>query len=217
MPASDFGSHDPDFTEEQANQCARIIAGVRAINTKIVRLSGSVEKLTVAADQIEALSTSLDAVTQSRAIETFRFEFDASDPNSVMPFNPATGALNPVAPELAMTLEGKTLVAEFAFASHYESAPDAVQGGMVAAFYDQLLAFVMMARGKMGPTIWLKVHYLKPTPINCSVRFEGWVESIDGKKFSTRGNCYHGDVKLSEAEGLMLGAHDIPLVDRAAR
>ena len=109
MPISDFGSHDPEFTQEQVDQCARIIEGVRAINTKIVRLSGSVEDLAAAANRIEALSASLDAVTQSRAMETFRFEFDASEPNNVMPFNPATGAFNPVAPKLEMTLEGKKL------------------------------------------------------------------------------------------------------------
>ena len=217
MPASDFGSHDPEFTQKQVDQCARIIAGVRAINTKIVRLSGSVEDLAAAADQIEALSISLDAVIQSRAMETFRFEFDANEPNNVMPFNPATGAFNPVAPKLDMTLEGKKLVAEFAFASNYESAPDTVQGGMVAALYDQLLSFVVMAHGTTGPTVWLKVDYLKRTPINQPLRFEGWVESIDGKQFSTRGSCYHGDVKVSEAEGLMQGGYDIPVVDGAAR
>lgn len=217
MPASDYGSHDPEFTQEQVDQCARIIEGVRAINTKIVRLSGSLEDLTAAADRIEALSASLDAVTQNRAIETFTFEFDTSAPNSIMPFNPATGAFNPLAPKLEMTWDGRKLGAEFAFASNYESGPDAVQGGMVAAFYDQLLAFVVMGHGQTGYTVWLKVDYLKPTPIDQPLRFEGWAESIDGKKFSTRGSCYHGDVKVSEAEAFILGGYDIALVDSAAK
>jgi acyl-coenzyme A thioesterase PaaI-like protein len=217
MPLSDFSSHDPDFTEEQVNQCARIIGAVRALNTKVVRLSGSVQDLAAAADHIEALSASLDAVTGTRAMETFRYKFDARAPNSVMPFNPATGAFNPVAPRLEMTLEGKKLVAEVAFASHYESAPDTVQGGMVAALYDQLLAFVVMAHGKTGPTVWLKVSYLKRTPINQPLRFEAWVESLDGENFCTRGSCYHGDVQVSEAEGLVLGNYEIPLAGGSAK
>lgn len=217
MPLSDFSSHDPDFTRGQVDQCARIIDAVREINTKIVRLSGSVQDLAAAADRIEALSASLVPVTGSRAMETFRYKFDASEPNNVMPFNPATGAFNPVAPKLEMKLEGEKLVAEFAFASHYESAPDTVQGGMVAALYDQLLSFVVMAHGKTGPTVWLKVTYLKRTPINRPLRFEGWVASVDGENFATCGSCHHGDVKVSEAEGLMLGNYDIPVVGETAK
>ncbi|TFH22736.1 MAG: hypothetical protein E4H03_07770, partial [Myxococcales bacterium] len=112
MPISDFGSHDPEFSADQVAQCARIVNALREIGTKVVRLSGSVEELAAAADRVEALSASLDAVTQSRAMETFRFQFDLNDPNTIMPFNPATGAFNPVAPNLDMKVEGERLVTE---------------------------------------------------------------------------------------------------------
>ena len=190
---------------------------MRAINTKIVRLSASVEELAAAADGIEALSAALDAVTTRRAMETFRYRFDRAEPNSVMPFNPATGAFNPMAPKLAMKLESDKLVAEFAFPSNYESAPDSVQGGMVAACFDQLLAFAVMAHGKTGPTISLTVNFVKRTPINQPLRFESWVETVDGEKFSVRGHCFHGDVKVSEAEALILGNYELPVVAGAAK
>ena len=212
MPLADFGSHDPDFSAEQVAECARIVDGLRAINTKIVRLSGSVEELAAAADGIESLSASLDAVTQHRAMEMFRFRFDREEPNSVMPFNPATGAFNPIAPRLEMRVKREKLVAEFAFPSNYESAPDTVQGGMVAACFDQLLAFAVMAHGKTGPTISLTVNFVKRTPINQPLRFEGWVEAVDGERFSARGSCFHGDVKVSEAAALILGNFELPVV-----
>ncbi|MCX5738406.1 MAG: PaaI family thioesterase [Proteobacteria bacterium] len=212
MPLADFSSHDPDFSAEQVAQCARIVDGLRAINSKIVRLSGPVEELAAAADRIESLSASLNAVTQRRAMETFRFRFDTGEPNSVMPFNPATGAFNPIAPKLEMRVENDKLVAEFAFASHYESSPDSVQGGMVAACFDQLLAFAVMAHGKTGPTVSLAVRFVKRTPISQPLRFESWVESVDGEKFSARGSCFLGDVKVSEAEALILGKYEMPVV-----
>jgi len=212
MPLADFSSHDPDFSAEQVAECARIIDGLRAINTKIVRLSGSVEELTAAAAGIESLSAALDAVTQRRAMETFRYRFDTEEPNSVMPFNPATGAFNPMAPKLEMRLEAEKLMAALAFASNYESAPDSVQGGMVAACFDQLLAFAVMAHGKTGPTVSLTVTFVKRTPINQPLRFESWVETVDGEKFSARGSCFLGDVKVSEAEALILGKYEMPVV-----
>jgi acyl-coenzyme A thioesterase PaaI-like protein len=217
MPLTDIGSHDPGFSAEQVAECARIVDGLRAINTKIVRLSGSVEELAAAADGIESLSAALDAVTQHRAMEMFRFQFDTEEPNSVMPFNPATGAFNPMAPKLEMRVESEKVVAEFAFPSNYESAPDAVQGGMVAACFDQLLAFAVMVHGTTGPTISLTVHFVKRTPINQPLRFESWVEAVDGEQFTARGSCFHGDVKVSEAEAQILGRVPLPVVAGAEK
>jgi acyl-coenzyme A thioesterase PaaI-like protein len=217
MPLSDFGSHDPDFSAEQVAECTRIVDGLRVIGTKVVRLSGSVAELAAAADAIAALSASLDAVTQRRAMETFRYRFDREEPNDVMPFNPATGAFNPLAPRLAMRLEGEKLVAEVTFPGNYESAPDTVQGGMVAACFDQVLAFAVMAHGKTGPTISLTVNFVKRTPINQPLRFEGWVETVDGERFSVRGSCFHGEVKVSEAQALILGRVPLPVVAGAEK
>ncbi len=215
MPTVDYNSHDPDFSPEQEEQCARIIGGLRKINSKIVRLGGSLDALTTAADEIEKLLHSLDEVTQKRDIHSFRFEFDPSHPNNMMPFNPASGEFNPIAPNLKLSLEGNKLVAHCEYSNCYESAPDSVQGGMVAAVYDQLLAIAMMSEGATGPTIWLKINYLKPTPINQKLRFECEVTEIDGKKFMVKGSCFHGEQKISEAEGLQLKVMDVPAVDSA--
>lgn len=215
MPLSDFGSHDPDFSAAQVAECARIVAGLRAINAKIVRLSGSVTALAAAADAVEALSASLDAVTERRAMETFRYRFDRRDPNDVLPFNPATGAFNPLAPELAARVEGDTVVADVTFPASYESAPDTVHGGMVAACFDQVLALAVMVHGKTGPTTALSVHFVKRTPIDRPLRFEARVEAIVGDEFTVRGVCFHGSVKVSEAEARMLARVPLPVVDGA--
>ena len=217
MPLSDFGSHDPEFSQTQKDACARIVDAVRALNTKIVRLGGSAEELIAAAERIERVSASLDGVTAHRALETFHFDFDVGDPNRVMPFNPATGAYNPIAPKIDMRLDGDTLIGEFAFPPNYESGPDTVQGGMVAAFYDQLLAFAVMARGRTGPTLWIRVSYLKRTPIEQPLRFEAKVDAVEEQTCTVRGACYLGDTKVSEAEAAVLAKLEMPLVGTDAK
>lgn len=211
MPGSDFASHDPDFTPAQEGECARIIDGIRKINTRIVRLGGSLEALKAAGDRVEALLQSLDEVTQARALVSYKFPFDLDEPNDILRFNPATGKYNPVAPALEMRTEGEKLVIECEFPDGYESGPETVQGGIVAAVYDQLLAYVIMMRGFTGPTAWLKVDYLKRTPINVPLRFEANVDSVDGEKFSVKGVCYRGDEKISAAEGMVLGSYELPV------
>lgn len=211
MPSIDFSTHDPDFSPAQEQQCARIVASVRKLNNRILRLNGTLEALTEAADQIDVLLQSLESVSATRAMESYRFAFDLDEPNNVIPFNPATGRYNPLSPELDMKVDGKRLVTSCTFANCHESGPDIVQGGMVAAVYDQLLAYATMIHGVTGPTLWLKVSYLKPTPINEELRFECVVDSIDGKKFTVSGSCYRGDEKVTEAQALMLASYDIPV------
>ena len=211
MPSVDFSSHDPDFSREQIDQCARIIDGLRRINGKIVRLGGSLEALTSAGDRVEALLDSLDEVTRARAME-FRFELDPKDPNGVLPFNAATGEFNPIAPKVKMALEGSRLVADCTFSNCHESAPDTVQGGLVATVFDELLAIAMMTKGKAGPTLWIKATFLKPAPLGENLRFEVEVEAIDEKKFTGTGSCYRGDKKITEVECLMLGSYDVPVL-----
>jgi acyl-coenzyme A thioesterase PaaI-like protein len=214
MPAIVFSSSDPEFGQAQADQCVRIVEGLRRINAKALRLGGSLEALKAAADRVEALLESLDEVTRARAIEPYRGAFDHEDPNNVLPFNPATGPLNPLAPKLEMAIDGKTLVTHCEFSCCHEGGPDTAHGGMIAAVYDQLLAYAMMIEGKTGPTLWLKVAYLKPTPVNERLRFETVISSVDGRKYTVAGVCYRGDVKISQAEGLMLGAYDIAAARR---
>ena len=144
-------------------------------------------------------------------MESYRFSFDLDRPNEVIPFNPATGALNPLSPDLEMRVEGTTLVAICTYPNCFESAPDTVQGGMVAAVYDQLLAYATMVAGVTGPTLWLRVAYLKPTPIGEPLRFECQVEPGEGKKFTAKGTCYRGSEKISEAEAMMLASYEIEL------
>ncbi len=108
MPLSDYTSYDPEFSDEQIAQCARLVTGLREINERVVRLSGSVEELSEAADSVEALLDSLAPVTRSRAMESFRYAFDAGAPNDVIPVNPATGEFNPIAPAMRMTLRTRS-------------------------------------------------------------------------------------------------------------
>jgi hypothetical protein len=194
MPTVDFSTHDPNFGPDQEQQCARIVAAVRALNSKVVRLGGSRDALAAAADRVEALVDSLDDVTQTRAMESYRFAFDLEHPNDVIPFNPATGAFNPMSPKLELHVDGQKLVALCTFANCFES-----------------LAYATMIAGVTGPTLWLRVAYLKPTPINEPLRFECEVMPSEGKKYTADGACYHGEHKVSEAEALMLASYEIEL------
>ena len=50
----------------------------------------------------------------------------------------------------------------------------------------------------------LIVHYRSPTPLDRELRFEAWVERVDGRKIITRGELFAGDLLCAEAEGLFV-------------
>ena len=150
-----------------------------------------------------AYLTALDAVTSPQAMESYRFSFDLDQPNNVIPFNPATGRYNPLSPDLRMAVDGNKLVTFCTFANCYESAPDTVQGGMGAAGDDQLLAYATMIDGVTGPTLWLKVAYLKPTPIIQDVGGEGNLTFFDRAK-------WRGVVQITISDGRAV-AHQVIL------
>ena len=56
------------------------------------------------------------------------------------------------------------------------------------------------------------MRFLKRTPVDQPLRFEARVDAVDGEQFSVRGSCFHGDVKVSEAEARVLGRVPLPVV-----
>jgi len=74
----------------------------------------------------------------------------------------------------------------------------------VAALCDQFLGVGQKLTGQPGFTGTLKVRYLKPTPIATDLRFEGWVERVEGRKNILKAELWAGDVKTATCEGLFI-------------
>jgi acyl-CoA thioesterase FadM len=76
-----------------------------------------------------------------------------------------------------------------------------VHGGVIAATFDQVLNVANLMRGVAGPTRRLEMRYLKPTPLLVELRFEGWIERVEGNEVHTRGRLLVGDQVTVEAAG----------------
>jgi acyl-coenzyme A thioesterase PaaI-like protein len=96
-------------------------------------------------------------------------------------------------------------VGRVTFGEAYEGPPDSVHGGIIASSYDQMLAFACMAHDAGGPTATLTVQFRKPTPLRVPLRFEAWIDRIEGRKVFARGTCHTPDGEVvSESEGLFV-------------
>lgn len=79
-------------------------------------------------------------------------------------------------------VESDRVVAELEFAPWFQGGPGVVHGGATAAFFDDLMGFVLLAHGAPGVTAKLEVNYLRPIPLGVVVHGEAWLAERDGRK-----------------------------------
>jgi acyl-coenzyme A thioesterase PaaI-like protein len=122
----------------------------------------------------------------------------------ILPCSPVSGYFNPMAPEFKIYQKDNIVHADGHFSRMHEGPPDCVHGGMLSAFYDQVLAFTGIANQTPGMTARLTVKYRRPTPLFKSLRFSCWVEKISGRNIIIHGECHCDDELLSSSEGLFI-------------
>lgn len=101
--------------------------------------------------------------------------------------------------------ESDRVVADVAFEAKYEGGPGLVHGGVIAAWFDDLLGFVALMHQKPAVTAKLEINYRRPIPLGIDIRSEAWLSSIDGRKLQCEGAAFaeNGEI-LVEAGGLFL-------------
>jgi len=195
------------FSEHQRRELLRVVDGVRRAVEASVSLTAPQDALTALADQAQALADALCARSGDKPIPRYHAGIDPADPNAMLPFSPITGRYNPLAPPVEIALVAgppPRIVGTVAFGEAYEGPPSSVHGSIIASVYDQVLALAAIASDSAGPTATLTVHFRKMTPLHTPLRFEAWIERIDGRKAFARGTCHAGEALVSEAEGMFV-------------
>ena len=167
-----------------------------------------------ASDSAAAADVASDFADRLDLLRTRNTSWEVSEaglePRDFVEHSPLSGRSNPLAPPMATELVeepgGSYYVAgTVVFGSAYEGPPGHVHGGLVAAMFDELLGFAQLSAGFTGS---LTVRYRKPTPLHKVLTMKAWPERVDGRKRVIKGTCHHGDLLLSEAEGLFIAPRD---------
>lgn len=140
-------------------------------------------------------------------------QFDLlSDPTTLFPFSPAMGRANPGAPHVELEVgDDKVVRGTATFGEAHNGPPfDTCHGGVIAMVYDDLVGLAAMVGAGGGMTARLAIDYRKPTPLFEPITLTAWLQEHEGRKFIARGEMRHGDVLLSEAEGLFVRPKGFP-------
>ena len=184
----------------------RLSDGIRRQIAASVELDANPTRLGELADQATALAEALEASAPGKRVALVESGWQGKSATmAYSPFSPVMGTLNPASLGIEVRPEGTKAVVEIRLGEVVEGGTGLVHGGVIAAIYDEVLAAANNLKKVGGPTVKLAIQYRKPTPLYDVLRFEGWVESIEGRKIKTRGRCLVGDQVVTEAEGLFIG------------
>lgn len=120
---------------------------------------------------------------------------------SAMPFDMVIGSCNPLAPPLVLDFDPPVARGQVTFTPPFEGAPGCVHGAALAATFDIMLTAANVIADAAGPTIELRIRFLKPTLIDRPAHFEASVVSIDGRRTRSTGRLTQDGVVTVEADG----------------
>lgn len=182
----------------------RLAASMRKVTEAISDMDASEEDLVAAADAFEAFAERFEASRRGHRIWGYAESAPAGDVLAIFDRSPTIGLGNPIAPPLAMRIDGEDVVGTGTYGRQYEGPPGHVHGGQVAAAFDEVLGMAQSRTGRAGMTGTLTIRYRKPTPLYTELVFRGRVDRVEGRKLFTSGTVHAGETLCAEAEAIFI-------------
>jgi acyl-coenzyme A thioesterase PaaI-like protein len=200
--AATLASIDPDHPDASRPR-RRMAEAVRRLVEEVATTNADDETLGELAQLIEATGIRLAATRHDRQYLGVA-EGSLAGAGSYLEYSPLVGPSNPLSTQTRVELVGDHVIATATFGAAYEGPPGCLHGGLVAAFFDDILGMTQGTKGRPGMTGRLTIHYRKPTPLYRPLRLEAWVSSQEGRKTVVRGTLHSGETLCAEGEGLFI-------------
>jgi acyl-coenzyme A thioesterase PaaI-like protein len=111
---------------------------------------------------------------------------DAGDrstlPTEHLPWCFGCGGENDHGLRIRPTYRGDKVLGELSFPKRFQGGPGVVHGGAAAAFFDDLMGFVMIAHQLPAVTAKLEMNYLRPIPLGMTIQAEAWLAGRRGRQ-----------------------------------
>lgn len=203
-----------DYTPEEDARVA-VTDQMRRIATDLLRGDHSAADLLAMAERLRSEADAL-SVVPDRIPDYSRFDEPDSMPipdegeeffNS--PDRPFSGRGHPYGLPLRVYRKGDRAITDVTLDRSHQGAPGMAHGGFVAAIYDDLLGFLLMLQETIAFTAYLTINYKAGTMIGEPLRFESWIDRVEGKKIFLAGECRDSaGTIVTTADGLFIDARD---------
>jgi len=124
----------------------------------------------------------------------------------VSELGPFTSALHVTAPPFTITIHDdngqRRVTAETTYGNAFEGARGWVQGGFMAAAFDEVLGLAQA--GSRRVTVRLELEYHSPVKLHIPVRYTSWIEKTEGRKAFVVGELHQHDRLCATARALFV-------------
>lgn len=196
------------FDQTSLTALQQLCQNLRLLNEALVAKGQSADVLTQLNAGVKDLLGQLENGSDKRPIAHFNNHLAPTEPNLALPYSPMCGPFNPVAPPLDLQFDqDKQILNGFVTCNRvYEGPYGMVHGGIISAFYDQILAMLTTCSNRPSFTAYLHVDFLKPTPLHTELHFSAQFDKIDGRKAFITGQCIANGEVVTQANGLFIHA-----------
>ena len=191
----------------------RAVAGRRASDDELRALARTVTSL---AERLEAGETRPKDEAMARALGIDHALAPPPPPGvgEVVEFDPfglGGGRLNPASIDLAFVRDSdESVVATATIDGMFQGPPSRVHGGVVALVFDELMGAVNRVTSRRAFTARLTVNLRAAAPIDTELTFRAWVDQVDGRKITIRGEGHSADGLFADADGLFITMAELP-------
>lgn len=197
----------PSTEDTKRQQHLQITQLVRDLNQHCLAINGTEQELDDLIRSTQALTADFAKLSTEKMREHFTPLSHIDRGEGIQPYSPFGGFHNPVSPMIHYAFEGDKVIATCEFGINHEGPHGCVHGGVIAGIYDCILAAAMIRHNLGGPTVKLDVAYRAPTLLNTPLKFEAWLEKLEGRKVHLQGQCFDGETLLSNAQAIFINNH----------
>ncbi|WP_433999487.1 PaaI family thioesterase [Endozoicomonas sp.] len=179
----------------------------RRLIENLVNTKASVEELEQLAEAISFQADNLEKqpMAKGRFDSTDAVAFEQKTISELSyELNPVEGKSNPLAPPLNIWMDDEGVYGKTMLGWQYEGPPNTVHGGYVAALFDQFLGIGQKITGHPGVTGQMSVKYLKPTPLNTELTFQGRLKESEGRRIIMTAEILANGAVTATAECLFI-------------
>lgn len=185
----------------------QLCQSLRQLNEYVVVKGHSADTLNQLNTELKSLIAQLESGSDQRPIGHFNNHLaPTKDTNLALPYSPICGPYNPVAPPLDLDFDKENQILNGYVKCNrvYEGPKDMVHGGIISAFYDQILAMLTTCSNRPSFTAYLHVDFIKPTPLHEELHFSAQFEKVEGRKAFITGQCVVNGEVVTKAKGLFI-------------
>lgn len=187
----------------QARQ--RLAAATRVLNEKLVSTDIDPAMANALTEKIEHLTAELSQTRQVAGLVGMAKRGQRGTIDNVMGELVAmAGRSHPCSPKLLWQEEPNRITGTVTFGQAFEGPPGHVHGGWVAGILDHLMGMTHVRTGHPGMTGGLSVRYLKPTPLNQTIKVNAQATQLDDRRTEVTAAMRFGDITTATAEAIFV-------------